>query len=136
MPLQHHRQQRDDDHDADNDRHGIDGTTKALVLSQLDRHSSLGTQLLASRSPSSSPQPPSLPPVSFHPSIRLSVDHPLSNFSCATWIRLLSISKFLLKIKIQSPSLLRRRLESLLLSHTQNEEPLPLLVSIFSAHIH
>lgn len=74
--------------------------------------------------------------LSLHPSIRLSVDHPPSNFSCSTWIRLLSISKFLLKIKIQSPSLLRRRLESLILSHTQNEEPLPLLVSIFSAHIH
>ena len=38
--------------------------------------------------------------------------------------------------KIQSPSLLRRRFESLILSHTQNEETLPLLVSIFSAHIH
>ena len=35
--------------------------------------------------------------LSLHPSIRLSVDHPPSNFSCSTWIRLLSISKFLLK---------------------------------------
>ena len=47
--------------------------SQALVLSQLDRHSGLGTQLPASRPPSSSPQPPSLPPVSFHPSIHLSI---------------------------------------------------------------
>ena len=37
--------------------------------------------------------------TSIYPFVRLSVDHPPSKFSCSTWIRLLSISKMLLKIK-------------------------------------
>lgn len=62
----------------------------------------------------------------------LAIYLPPSNFPSSTWIRLLSISEILLKIKIKSPSLLRMRLEHLILSYTQTQESLCLDQSLFS----